>query len=98
MIELALLFFILYGYLCHQSRDFVYDKFGPGWRELVSYTLGVTMVFPAFVYVMWEMFNHDWGAVRKAMLGYSLAYIPFGVGTFIGWVLDGIQVVSKRSD
>lgn len=92
MIEFAIVFIIVYGYLCHQTRDFVYRKFGDGWRELVSYTLGVSMVFPAFVYMIWVLFNKDWEVVRKAMLAYSLAYIPFGVGTFIGWVMDDVKI------
>lgn len=104
-LEIGLLVIIAWGYIGHQTRDFVYSRFGQGWRELVSYTTGVTLVFPAFLFIAWKLFDAGFfetsgkteeeikemrvEALRKVGLAYSLAYIPFGVGTFLGWVADG---------
>ena len=84
-----ILFTVLYGYLAHQTRRFVYQRFGTGWRELVSYTVGVFFVFPIFAVLVWVLSDHDEDSVQRAGLAYFLAYAPFGIGTFLGWLADG---------
>jgi hypothetical protein len=97
MIAFIVLFTVLYGYLAHQTRRFVYERFGNGWRELVSYSLGVLLVFPVFAFVIWLMCNDDVRRelmtredyLKRGVLAYFLAFLPFGLGTFAGWLLDG---------
>lgn len=102
MIVFIALFTVLYGYLCHQTRRFVYARFGTGWRELVSYTAGVLFVFPVFVatfFVLVNYFGDYTQTLRKEKLAhfitrlgivaYFVSYCPFGLGTFLGWLADG---------
>ncbi|MCP4567963.1 MAG: hypothetical protein GY841_10325 [FCB group bacterium] len=89
MIVLIILFAILYGYLAHQTRRFIYARFGNGWRELVSYAAGVLFVFPVFALVAWVLSEHNEKATQQAALAYYMSFLPFGLGTFLGWLSDG---------
>ena len=102
MIPCIVLFTALYGYLAHQTRRFIYARFGSGWRELISYTAGVLFVFPIAALLAFFLFRHYWDYIQtmaseKAIAfcvglftqAYFIAYAPFGIGTFLGWLSDG---------
>ena len=78
---------ILIGYVTHRSRDWVERNFGSGWRQLVSYTLGVCVTYPVAVSAYGEL-----AEIRKARDRFGLAWLlgfgSVGIGTLIGWIFD----------
>ena len=86
---------ILYGYYSHKTRPLVYRNFGNGWRELISYTVGVLLVSPVFIaamYLLLRLAGYEKRETQRlsilAAAAYFAAFGPFGVGTFLGWATE----------
>lgn len=87
------------GYFGHFTYMLT-GRLSVGWSQLSAYTLGVVFAFP-FVLVI----HHDLEDIRKPSrrltAAYFLAYLFFGIGTAVGWVLHpdlGGPVVPMMDD
>jgi hypothetical protein len=77
---------VLAGYVAHQAEPWVCKSFGNGWRQMVSYTIGVLVTFPIALVThrkLSEITNQD----KRLTLTWFLSFFSVGSGCLLGWIL-----------
>lgn len=78
----------LIGYVAHQTEPWVRRTFGNGWRQMVSYVIGVLIAYPvaliSFIHFV-DIENQE----RRFTLSWFVSFFSVGLGTLIGWVFFG---------
>lgn len=76
----------LAGIALHQTRRYTHSL-PEGWRELTSYTIGVTGTTPIFA-LWWHRLKDVTHPFERAFLAFVLAFIGVGTGVSAGWLVD----------
>jgi hypothetical protein len=89
---------VLAGYFAHYTY-LLTSRLSNGWSQLSAYTLGVLFALP-FVRMVHDDLAEVGNPAKRLTAAYLLAYLAFGVGTTIGWVLHPVDgpVVSMMDD
>lgn len=75
---------VCFIFLHHKTR-FI-DEYGNGWRQIVSYAVGVLAAFPFFL-----LHRNKLKETKDAgIIAYLLAFLGSGIGTSFGWMSKDI--------
>jgi hypothetical protein len=75
---------ILIGFVAHLTEPLV-SVFGDGWRQMISYTLGVLVTAPVGL-LMTSEFEEVEDPYEKTFLIWSNSFLAVGLGTLAGWL------------
>lgn len=92
----------LTGTAGHFTHPFIEKKFGNGWRQMASHTLGVSITAPFFYWFCrvlgvgefaenltpLERIKEEGRQRQLVMLAFFAAFFCVGIGTLIGWTLE----------
>lgn len=84
-----LLLGIMGGYFCHFTY-LLTSRLSIGWSQLSAYTLGVCFAFPLVLVIYGDLADIK-NPTKRLTAGYFLAYLAFGIGTAVGWVLHPVD-------
>lgn len=76
---------ILTGYVAHQSEPWVRRTFGNGWRQMVSYVIGVIVAFPVAL-ISFKRLSNVKNQEQRFTLTWFVAFFSVGLGTLLGWI------------
>ena len=89
---------ILGGLLSHQTKIIIDTAVAaPGWNRLTTATAGVFLAYPFVEYFTLTLCDHyleiDVPRMRPLLrLGYFGAFLFFGLGVALGWLIDEFLV------
>ena len=78
------------GYAAHQTRRY-YLHLSNGMIQMISYSIGALSVLPFAMWIWAHLHDgHEQSDARRLDLyaaSYLLAFLSFGAGVFVGWVV-----------
>lgn len=77
---------VVAGFLAHQTRAWV-DTLPRGYREWVSYVIGVCASYPTAARIYNASEHQSWARFAFA---YFCGFAATGVGVGVGWVVDTV--------
>lgn len=78
---------VIGGFLAHQSRTLT-ESLPHGYRELVSYAIGVIATYRTAVQVYHLLQGNGWQRFARAYFG---GFLIVGSGVVVGWVADTVS-------
>jgi Na+/H+-dicarboxylate symporter len=76
---------LLSGYVGHQTEPLVRAKFGNGWRQMISYVIGVLITFPTAI-AMFKNLEDVQDVRKRFILSWFTSFFSVGLGTLAGWI------------